>query len=66
LDTLSFAVATPSVTIGGLPAAVDFAGLAPGFIGLGQMNIRVPAEAPTGDAVPLVIQGAKTVTVTIR
>ena len=54
------------MTIGGLPAAVDFAGLAPGFIGLGQMNIAVPADTPAGDTVPVVIQGAKTVTVTIR
>jgi uncharacterized protein (TIGR03437 family) len=66
LDALSFAVTTPTVTIGGLPARVEFAGLAPGFIGLGQMNIAVPAEVSGGDAVPVVIQGAKTVTVAIQ
>jgi uncharacterized protein (TIGR03437 family) len=66
VDTLSFALTTPTVTIGGLPADVQFAGLAPGFIGLGQMNIGVPAGVPPGEAVPVVIQGAKAVTVTIR
>jgi uncharacterized protein (TIGR03437 family) len=64
-ETLSFATAAPVVTIGGIPAAVQFAGLAPGFIGLGQLNVIVPAEAPVGDAVPVVVQG-KTVTVSIR
>jgi uncharacterized protein (TIGR03437 family) len=30
-------------TIGGLPAQVQFAGLAPGWVGLGQINLQVPA-----------------------
>jgi minor extracellular serine protease Vpr len=36
------------VTIGGQNATVLFAGLAPGFVGLYQINATVPAEAPTG------------------
>jgi len=32
----------PTATIGGVAAPVLFAGLAPGFVGLGQVNIRVP------------------------
>lgn len=66
LDALSFAAAPPSVTIGGIPAAVQFAGLAPGFIGLGQLNILVPAGVPPGDAVPVVVGGGKPVTVIVR
>ena len=33
------------IAFGGKPATVLFAGLAPGFIGLGQVNFRVPAGA---------------------
>jgi uncharacterized protein (TIGR03437 family) len=45
---LSRTLATPSVTIGGRPAAVSFSGLAPGFPGLNQVNFVVPADTPTG------------------
>lgn len=38
----------PEVTIGGRPAQVLFCGLAPGFVGLYQINATVPADAPTG------------------
>ena len=56
LDTLSFAVATVTATLGGVPAAVQFAGLAPGFVGLGQVNVIVPNDAPRGESVPLVLE----------
>jgi uncharacterized protein (TIGR03437 family) len=45
----------PQARIGGQPATVSFAGMAPGFVGLTQINLLVPAGAPTGDAVPLEI-----------
>jgi uncharacterized protein (TIGR03437 family) len=54
-NPLSHTRAVPAVTIGGIPATVSFSGLAPGFVGLYQVNVEVPASAATGDAVPLVL-----------
>ncbi|MBZ5590888.1 MAG: hypothetical protein LAP39_01530 [Acidobacteriia bacterium] len=42
----SFAVAPVTVYIGGLPATVSYAGLAPLFPGLYQLNVVVPANLP--------------------
>ena len=46
--TLTYATSTVFATIGGTPATVSFAGLAPGFIGLVQLNIIVPAGLAPG------------------
>ena len=46
---------TPTVTIGNVPAQVLWSGLAPGSVGLYQVNVLVPANAPTGNAVPVVV-----------
>jgi uncharacterized protein (TIGR03437 family) len=55
------------VTIGGLTANVSFSGLAPGFVGLYQVNALVPAGVAAGSAVPVVISmgGATSNTVTV-
>jgi len=54
LSTLKAGV---TATIGGVPAEVVFAGLAYGYTpGLQQINIKVPEDAPAGDAVPLLLQ----------
>jgi uncharacterized protein (TIGR03437 family) len=45
---LSSTLTVPTVTVGGLPATVQFSGLAPGFAGLYQINLVVPSSAPTG------------------
>ena len=39
---------TPTATIGGMDAPVQFSGLAPSFVGLYQVNIEVPAGIPSG------------------
>jgi len=60
--TLAPAVVQPTVQIGclasnGTPefcaAPVQFAGLAPGFVGLYQVNVQIPTTAMSGNFVPL-------------
>jgi uncharacterized protein (TIGR03437 family) len=64
---LSYTTATPAVTIGGVSADVFFSGLAPGFVGLYQVNAQVPAGLAPDTAAPVVIsmQGTASNTVTI-
>src|ERR1017187_9726576 len=45
---LVYTIATPTVTIGGDPAPPFFSGLTPGIVALYQVNVTVPADAPTG------------------
>ena len=46
-----------TVEIGGRPATVQFAGGAPGLVnGLTQVNAVVPADAPVGPNVPIVVR----------
>ena len=54
-NPLSRTTTTPTVTIGGVAATVSFSGLAPAFVGLYQVDVRVPANAPTGDSAPVVL-----------
>jgi len=56
-----------TVTIGGVTENAYFSGLAPGFVGLYQVNALVPAGVAAGSAVPLTISvgGATSNTVTI-
>jgi len=57
----------PTVTIGGANAPVSFSGLAPGFVGLYQVNVLVPAGTPAGSAVAVILRigGSVSNTVTI-
>ena len=41
--------ATVQVSIGGVPCEVQYSGLAPGFVGLYQVNFKVPTGAPSGN-----------------
>jgi len=45
---LSVLTDSVSVTIGGQQAEVLWAGLAPSYVGLGQINVRVPMDLPAG------------------
>ena len=60
----------PVVMIGGASAEVLSSGMAPGFVGLYQVNARVPAATPAGDEVPLKIEigggSSNTVTLAVR
>ena len=52
-DRLASTQTLPVVTVDGLDAPVFFSGLAPGFVGLYQVNAQIPEGASTGDAVDL-------------
>ncbi len=66
-NPLAVTVVQPTVTIGGKPAQVQFSGLAPGFVGLCQINAVVPQDVTPGNAVELAISigGVTSNTVTI-
>lgn len=54
------AAAAATLTLGGiagsgLSAVIDYAGAAPGFVGLNQVNARIPANTPTGNAVAVAL-----------
>jgi uncharacterized protein (TIGR03437 family) len=42
-------IAAPVVTVGGISGAVAFSGLAPGFVGLNQVNVVIPPGVPSGN-----------------
>jgi uncharacterized protein (TIGR03437 family) len=60
-------VATPSLTVGGTSVPVSFSGLAPGYVGLYQVNFQIPLTAASGNsiAVSLTIGGVTSNTATI-
>ena len=70
LGTLASVVNSVTAIIGGVPAIVEFAGLTPGFIGLYQVNARIPQNATLGDQVDLYLEQdevqGNTVTTVIR
>ena len=67
---ISESVTLPAVTIGGVAADVLFSGLAPGFVGLYQVNVEVPGNAPPGTSVPLALSlgevDSNTVTIAVE
>ena len=54
-DRLVYTNESVTATVGGLNALVQFAGLAPGYTGLYQINLTVPPGTPSGNAVSLVL-----------
>lgn len=64
---LAIAVVAPDVSLGGVPLAVSYAGLAPGEVGVYQINAHVPFKPFEGDQVPLTItQSGVTASVAVR
>jgi uncharacterized protein (TIGR03437 family) len=45
-----------TVTVGGVEAPVQYQGLAPGFVGLYQVNVQLPTTVTPGDNVEVVIR----------
>jgi uncharacterized protein (TIGR03437 family) len=55
-DGLAWLELPVTAVVGGLRAEVEYAGLAPqGTAGLEQIDVRIPAQSPTGPAVPIQI-----------
>ena len=53
---LKHPLATVTATVGGIPATVYYAGSAPGIVnGISQINVQIPANAPSGPNVPIVL-----------
>ena len=48
-------VTAATVAIDGAQAAVDFSGAAPGFVGLNQVNLRIPSGTRTAPNIPVVL-----------
>jgi len=46
---------TPLVTVGNAAATVQFSGLAPNTVGVYQINILIPLNAPVGNAIPVIV-----------
>ncbi|MFN0106681.1 MAG: hypothetical protein ACKV2U_31875 [Bryobacteraceae bacterium] len=66
-DPIATPVIAASVRIGGVDLNVEFSGLAPGQIGIYQINARVPRSVPTGFDIPLsVSQGGQATAVSVR
>ena len=65
-DVLSTTDSGVEATIGGVPAEVSFSGLAPGFVGLYQMNVRVPEITDGVAEVIVTVNGSASNPVTIQ
>lgn len=61
------AVVQPTVQIGSEELTIEFAGLAPGQVGVYQINAHVPRNVPVGLDVPLTVrQGGQATQVSVR
>lgn len=67
---LAMTTTQPVVAIGNIGAEVAFSGLAPGFVGLYQVNARIPPNVSSSDNVPVAISiggvTSNTVTIAVR
>ena len=66
-DPLASALAVPVVRLAGTELPVIYAGLAPGEVGVYQINVTVPRSTPQGLNMPLTIsQGGSVHTLGLR
>ncbi len=66
-NPLASAIVAPQVTLGGMNLPLAYAGMAPGEVGVYQINANVPSSTPSGLSIPLMIaQGAVSTTVQVR
>ena len=56
----------PTVTIGSATGRINFSALSPGFVGLYQVNVGIPSNAPTGTQTLTLTIGGQSVTKEIR
>ena len=70
LDVLENTANKVTASIGGVFTPVLFAGLTPGFVGLYQVNLTIPANVTPSDTTPLVLtvagQASKPVTMALK
>jgi len=52
-EPLNRTVTAPDVIVGGIPTDVIYAGMAPGYAGMYQIVVRVPAGIPAANSVQL-------------
>jgi len=67
VNPLATALTKPTVTLGGVQLPLLYWGLAPGLVGVNQINVNVPKNVPVGLSVPLVIsQGTGSTAIPVR
>lgn len=67
MSPLAVALSTPTVTLGGSQLGLLYYGLAPGEVGVYQINVQVPSSVKAGLSVPLTItQGAFSSSLSVR
>lgn len=66
-NPLAVALTPPAVTLGGVSLPLIYYGLAPGEVGVYQINVSVPRGVPVGFPIPLVItQGGSSTSIEVR
>jgi uncharacterized protein (TIGR03437 family) len=67
VSPLAWTTVQPTLTLGGHQRNVSYAGLAPGNVGVYQINATVPYGVPEGLSIPLVIdQGSGATQLNVR